>query len=75
MLAADAVVIVASEAGGRGMFVELGAALSRAEHGKVYHLVLIGAAHDDSVFFYHPAEQHVATVRDWLATTNSERLG
>lgn len=75
VLAADAVLIAASGPGGRGMFVELGAALSRAEHGQLDHLVVIGAVHDDSVFFYHPAVQRVATVQAWLATTTSDCLG
>lgn len=71
VLAADAVLIVASEPGGRGVFVEFGAALSLAEQGELDHVVLVGPVHDDSVFFYHPAVRRVSSVDEWLAATNS----
>ncbi|MFZ5846883.1 hypothetical protein [Nocardioides pakistanensis] len=42
VLDADAVLVVASEHEGRGMFVELGAALSRASRGDLEHVVVVG---------------------------------
>ncbi|TWP32856.1 hypothetical protein [Leekyejoonella antrihumi] len=68
VLVADAVLIVASEHDGRGMFVELGAALARACRGEHVRIVVIGAIQHESVFYYHPAIQRVATVNEWLAT-------
>ncbi len=41
-LAADAVLVIASEHDGRGMFVELGAALARAQQGELAHVVVVG---------------------------------
>ena len=67
VIAADAVLVVASQHDGRGMFVELGAALTRASHGELDHVVLIGEIHHESVFYFHPLVQRVPTVEDWLA--------
>ncbi|MGL4176276.1 MAG: hypothetical protein ACRCSN_09375, partial [Dermatophilaceae bacterium] len=57
VLAADAVLVVAGERDGRGMFVELGAALARTDLGDLRHVVVIGPITHDSVFYYHPAVQ------------------
>lgn len=67
VLAADAVLVVASEHDGRGMFVELGAALARACRGELDHVVVIGEIRHESVFFHHPALKRVLTVDEWLA--------
>jgi hypothetical protein len=67
VLAADAVLVVASEHDGRGMFVELGAALTRASRGELDHVVLLGEIHHESVFYFHPLVQRVPGVEDWLA--------
>ena len=67
VIAADAVLVVASQHDGRGMFVELGAALTRASRGELDHVVLIGEIHHESVFYFHPLVQRVPTVEDWLA--------
>lgn len=67
VLNADAVLIVASEHDGRGMFVELGAALARAQRGDLEHIVVVGHIHHESVFFYHPAVRRVSVVDEWLA--------
>lgn len=67
VLAADAVLIVASEHDGRGMFVELGAALARAQRGALAHVVVVGSIRHESVFYYHPAVLRVAVVDEWLA--------
>ena len=67
VIAADAVLVVASQHDGRGMFVELGAALTRASRGELNHVVLIGEIHHESVFYFHPLVQRVPTVEDWLA--------
>lgn len=42
VMTADAVLVVASEHDGRGMFVELGAALARAQRGELEHVVVVG---------------------------------
>jgi len=68
VLVADALLIVASEHDGRGMFVELGAALARACRGDPVHIVVIGSIQRESVFYYHPAIQRMTTVDEWLAT-------
>jgi hypothetical protein len=65
---ADAVIVVASDHDGRGMFVELGAALARAREGDLAHVVVVGPVHHDSVFFYLPAVQLASTVEEWLAS-------
>ena len=66
---ADAVLVVAaSEHEGRGMFVELGAALARARAGDLAHVVVVGPIHHDSVFHYHPAVQRASTVEEWLSS-------
>jgi ketosteroid isomerase-like protein len=67
VLAAEAVLVVATEHDGRGTFVELGAALARARRGELAHVVLIGEVRHESVFHFHPAVQRVRTVGDWLA--------
>ena len=68
VLGADAVLVVSSEHEGRGMFVEFGAALARAERGDLRHVVVIGQIRHESVFYYHPAVQLCSTVDEWLAT-------
>lgn len=68
VLDADAVLVVASEHEGRGMFVELGAALSRASRGDLEHVVVVGPIQHESVFYYHSSVQRVATVADWLSS-------
>lgn len=68
VLSADAVLVVMSEHDGRGMFVELGAALSRASRGDLDHVVIVGSIRHESVFYYHPAIQRVSAVDDWLAS-------
>ncbi len=68
VLTADAVLVVASEHGGAEMFVELGAALARAERGDLDHVVVIGQIRHESVYYPHPTIKRVSTVNDWLAT-------
>ena len=58
--------MVASEHDGRGMFVELGAALARARRGDLDHVVVIGQIRHESVFFHHPVVKRVSTVDEWL---------
>lgn len=67
VLAADAVLVVASEHDGRGRFVELGTALTRASRVELSHVVLIGEIHHESVFYFRPLVQRFQTVEDWLA--------
>lgn len=68
VMAADAVLAVASgPEPGRGLFVELGAALARAELGLLAHVVAIGPIAHESVFWHHPRVQRVDDVREWLS--------
>ena len=67
VLEAEAVLVLATEHDGRGMFAELGAALTRVVAGELAHLVLIGEVAHDSVFYHHAGIQRFATVDDWLA--------
>lgn len=68
VMAAEAVVVVASSAEpGRGLFVELGAALARAELGLLDHVVVLGPVEHDSVFYSHPHVRRVDRVEEWLA--------
>lgn len=67
VLRADAVLVVASEHDGRGMFVELGAALAQARRGELKHVVVVGPIRHHSVFYYHPAVLRVSTVDEWLS--------
>lgn len=67
VLDADALLVVATEHDGRGMFVELGAALAGASTGRgINHVVVIGPIRHESVFYFHPAVTQVANVREWL---------
>ena len=69
-MAADAVVVLAgSEQPGRGLFVELGAALARAELGLLQHVVVVEPIVHESVFYLHPHVQRVDSVAAWLQTT------
>jgi hypothetical protein len=67
VLAAEAVVVLASSnEPGRGLFVELGAALARAELGELDHVVVAGEIVHESVFYFHPRVRSVPTLDDWL---------
>ncbi|MDF8262640.1 hypothetical protein [Luteipulveratus flavus] len=68
VLAADAVLVLATGHEGRGMFVELGAALARAQAGSPASIAVIGEITRESVFFLHPRVARFATLDDWLAT-------
>lgn len=68
VMTADAVVVVASSTEpGRGLFVEFGAALARAQLGALDHVVVAGEIVHESVFYFHPHVRRVATVDDWLS--------
>ena len=74
VLAADAVVVVASAHEGRGMYVELGAALARACRGELHHVVVVGEIRHESVFHFHPVVQRAATAQNWLSALPVEDL-
>lgn len=68
VLAADAVLVLATENDGRGMFVELGAALAAARRsGAVKDIAVIGQIRHESIFYFHPAVTRAADVDEWLA--------
>jgi nucleoside 2-deoxyribosyltransferase len=72
VMLADAVIVIASSPEpGRGLFVELGAALARAEMGLLRHVVAVGTIVHESVFYYHPRVRRVETVQEWLAEIGS----
>lgn len=72
VMIADAVIVIASSPQpGRGLFVELGAALARAEMGLLRHVVAVGTIVHESVFYFHPRVRRVATVQEWLAEVES----
>lgn len=76
VMVADAVVVLASGAQpGRGLFVELGAALARAELGLLRHVVVVGAIVHESVFYFHPRVRRVPTVEEWLGQVGSSLVG
>lgn len=68
VLDADAVLVVATQHDGRGMFVELGAAMAARSlgHGP-RHVAVIGPIHHESVFYFHPSVTRVDDVDEWLA--------
>jgi hypothetical protein len=69
---ADAVIVIASSPKpGRGLFVELGAALARAEMGLLRHVVAVGTIVHESVFYFHPRVRRVGTVEAWLTEVES----
>ena len=60
-----------SEHDGRGMYVELGAALARASAGELAHVAVLGTIHHQSVFFHHPAITRWVSVEEWLDALDS----
>ncbi|TWP35322.1 hypothetical protein [Leekyejoonella antrihumi] len=70
VLDADAVIVVTSDDDGRGMFVELGAALARAATGALDHVVVVGPIRRESIFYFHPHVRRVATIEDWLTSVD-----
>ena len=43
---------------GKGMYVELGAALAQAEIRPEYQVLLVGPMNHESIFYYHPSIRH-----------------
>lgn len=76
VMVADAVVVIASSPQpGQGLFVELGAALARAEMGLLRHVVAVGTIVHESVFYFHPRVRRVGTMQEWLAEVESLPAG
>lgn len=73
VLAADALAVLATEFDGRGMFVELGAALARAEAGLLQGIAVIGRITKESVFYLHPRVQRFETLQEWLEELPEKR--
>jgi len=72
VMAADAVVVLASSTDpGRGLFVELGAALARAELGQLGHVIVVGDIVHESVFYFHPRVRRVVNLDEWLMVVGS----
>ncbi len=66
VIEADAVVVVASHHDGRGMFVELGAALACDAVDEPKQIVVVGSIQRESIFYLHPRVQRVVTIDDWI---------
>ena len=62
----DYVLVVAPEHEGRGVYVELGAALACASAGALQHVAVLGPIQHQSVFFHHPAVTRWVGVEAWL---------
>lgn len=67
VLAADAhVVCTNNQVAGKGMYVELGAALAAQQLQGRPKIYLLGAANHPTIFYYHPAVQPVATIDELI---------
>ena len=75
VLEADLVVVLATGAPARGLYVELGAALACVERGEAKEVVVVGEGLGDSVFFQHPAVQRAPSVEEWWALRVSRSIG
>ncbi|MEN8707105.1 MAG: hypothetical protein ABF306_13305 [Nocardioides marinisabuli] len=73
VLAAEAVLVVLSEHDGRGMYVELGAALARAAAGELEHVAVVGPVRHQSVFLHHPTVTRWVSAEAWLASLDRAR--
>lgn len=67
VLAAEAYVILTDNHDcGKGMYVELGAALAETSRGKLRHVAIVGRKNHESIFYYHPALRHFENIEDYL---------
>ncbi len=68
ILAADAFLMLTTHAeeAGRGMYVELGAALLRAELGLLRHVCIVGELTHETVFYFHPLARRFPTLTECL---------
>lgn len=68
ILAADAFVLLTTQAEepGRGMYVELGAALLKAELGTLRHVCVVGELTHETVFYFHPLVKRFADMQECL---------
>lgn len=62
VLEADVYIILTdNENCGKGMYVELGAALAQANSGSIREVAVVGPKNHESIFYYHPAVNHFET--------------
>ncbi len=68
IMAADAFLMLTTHAeeAGRGMYVELGAALMRAELGLLRHVCVVGELTHETVFYFHPLVRRFGTLEECL---------
>lgn len=67
VLDCDVYVLCSSnEKQGKGMYVELGTALGRAQAGENVRLYVIGELNHSSIFYLHPAVKRLDTIVDVL---------
>lgn len=74
VMVADAVLVLPGPGNGKGLFVELGAALSRVLRGDAVRVGVLGDR-DQSVFLRHPVVEQVRDVAAWLASARPEDDG
>lgn len=57
--AADVYILMTNnDSPGKGMYVELGAALALAERTKKPEIYVVGPKNHESIFYYHPRARH-----------------
>lgn len=72
VLQADAYVILTDNQDcGKGMYVELGAALAEVLRGNLRHIAVVGRKNHESIFYYHPALSHFASIDDYIEELDS----
>ena len=68
ILEADAFLLLTTHADepGRGMYVELGAALLKAELGLLFHVCVVGELTHETVFYFHPLVKRFSDLGECL---------
>lgn len=70
--AADLYILITDNlAQGKGMYVELGAALALAVQRGAPEIIVVGPRNHESIFYYHPVARHFETIEDCLAYTKT----
>ena len=68
VLHAEAYVILTdNQKCGKGMYVELGAALAMASNNQIRDVAIVGPKNYESIFYYHPSLTHFEDINEYLA--------
>lgn len=70
----DLLVIVGSETGGRGMYVELGACLMHHQIHKRPRIIAMGPHINNSIFYFHPKVERAHDIEEMVAMLTHENL-